>query len=44
LREPQAEIQDIEAVQQEATFYCASTDPADSCPKAEPWEKRGLTL
>jgi hypothetical protein len=25
-------------------FYCASTDPADSCPKAEPREQRGLTL
>jgi hypothetical protein len=25
-------------------FYCASTDPADSCPKAEPWEQRVLTL
>jgi hypothetical protein len=25
-------------------FYCASTDSVDSCPKAEPWEQRGLTL
>jgi hypothetical protein len=24
--------------------YCASTDSADSCPKAEPREQRGLTL
>jgi hypothetical protein len=28
----------------EATFYCASTDSADLCPKAEPREQRGLTL
>jgi hypothetical protein len=25
-------------------FYCASTDPVDSCPKAESREPRGLTL
>jgi hypothetical protein len=25
-------------------FYCASTDSADSCPQAEPWEQRGLPL
>jgi hypothetical protein len=25
-------------------FYCASTDPADLCPKAEPREQRGLIL
>jgi hypothetical protein len=25
-------------------FYCASTDLADSCPKAETQEQRGLTL
>jgi hypothetical protein len=25
-------------------FYCASTDSADSCSKAEPREQRGLTL
>jgi hypothetical protein len=36
LWEFQAEIPDTEAVYQEATFYCASTGPADSCPKAEP--------
>jgi hypothetical protein len=36
LWESQAEIRDTEAVFQEATFYCASTDPVDSCPKAEP--------
>jgi hypothetical protein len=30
--------------QQEAMFYCASTDSADSCPNAEPREQRGLTL
>jgi hypothetical protein len=34
----------MEAVQQKATFYCASTDSVDSCPKAEPQEQRGLTL
>jgi hypothetical protein len=28
----------------EATFYCASTDSVDLCPKAEPREQRGLTL
>jgi hypothetical protein len=27
-----------------SNVYSASTDPADSCPKAEPWEQRGLTL
>jgi hypothetical protein len=31
--ESQDEIRDTEAVRQEATFYCAGTDPADSCPK-----------
>jgi hypothetical protein len=25
-------------------FYCADTDPADLCPKAEPRGQRGLTL
>jgi hypothetical protein len=30
---------DTEAVYQEATFYCASTDLADLCPKAEPKNK-----
>jgi hypothetical protein len=25
-------------------LYCAGTDPADSCPKAEHQEQRGLTL
>jgi hypothetical protein len=29
-------LKDTEAVQQEAMFYCASTDSVDSCPKAEP--------
>jgi hypothetical protein len=33
--------QDTKAVQQEAMFYCASTD---SCPKAESQEQKGLTL
>jgi hypothetical protein len=42
-REFQAEIWDTEAVQQEAMFYCAGTDSADSCPKAEPRELGGLT-
>jgi hypothetical protein len=28
----------------ENNIYCASTDPVDSCPKADPWEQRGLTL
>jgi hypothetical protein len=37
----QAEIRDTE---QEATFYCAGTDPADLCPKAEFQEQRGFTL
>jgi hypothetical protein len=28
-----------------SNVYCAGTDPVDdSCPKAEPWEQRGLTL
>jgi hypothetical protein len=36
LQESQAEIWDTEAVLQEATFHCASTDSADLCPKAEP--------
>jgi hypothetical protein len=27
-----------------SNMYCASTDPADSCPKTEPREQRGLTL
>jgi hypothetical protein len=27
-----------------SNIYCANTDPVDSCPKAEPWEQRGLTL
>jgi hypothetical protein len=26
------------------TLRQISTDPADSCPKTEPWEQRGLTL
>jgi hypothetical protein len=30
------EIQNTEAIYQEATFYCADINPADSCPKAEP--------
>jgi hypothetical protein len=44
LQESQGEIWDTEALLQEATFYCASTDPADLCPKADSWEQRGLTL
>jgi hypothetical protein len=44
LQESQAETRDTEAVYQKAIFYCASTDSADSCPKAEPQEQRGLTL
>jgi hypothetical protein len=44
LQESQAEIWDTETVYQEATFYCAGTDSADSCPKAEPREQRGLTF
>jgi hypothetical protein len=44
LWETWTEIQDTEAIQQEATFYCASTDSADLCPKAEPQEQRGVTL
>jgi hypothetical protein len=39
LRESQSEIRDTEA-----TFYCASTDSTDSCPKAEPQEQQDLTL
>jgi hypothetical protein len=35
LLESQAEIRDTEAVYQEAMFYCAGTDPVDSCAKAE---------
>jgi hypothetical protein len=35
---------DIEAVWQDATFYCASTDSKDSCPKAEPQEPKGFHL
>jgi hypothetical protein len=35
---------DTEAVQQEATFYCAGTDSMDLTPKAEPQEQRGLPL
>jgi hypothetical protein len=27
-----------------SNVYCASTDPVDLCPKAEPREQRGLTL
>jgi hypothetical protein len=27
-----------------SNIYCASTEPADSCPKANPREQRGLTL
>jgi hypothetical protein len=30
LQEPQAEIWDTEAVKQEAVFYCAGKDSADS--------------
>jgi hypothetical protein len=44
LWESQAELWDTVAIQQEAMFYCAITDPADLFPKAEPWEQRGLTL
>jgi hypothetical protein len=44
LQESQAELWDTEVVYQKAMFYCASTDPADLCPKAEPREQRGLTL
>jgi hypothetical protein len=44
LWESQAEIRDTEAIHEEATFYCAGTGLADSCPKPEPWEQRGLTL
>jgi hypothetical protein len=40
----QAEIQDTEAVTQEAAIYCASTDSEDSSPKAEPQEQKGLML
>jgi hypothetical protein len=39
-----AETQDTEAIQQEAMFYGARTDSADSCPNAESQEQRGLTL
>jgi hypothetical protein len=28
----------------EAMFYCACTDSADLCPKAEPWEQRSVTF
>jgi hypothetical protein len=35
---------DTKAVQQKATFHCAGTDSANSCPKAEPRGQRGLTL
>jgi hypothetical protein len=38
------ETWDTRAVQQEATFYCPGTDSANSSPKAEPWEQRGLIL
>jgi hypothetical protein len=38
------ETWDTRAVQQEATFYCPGTDSANSSPKAEPWEQRGLHL
>jgi hypothetical protein len=34
----------MEAIYQEATFYCADIDPADLCPKREPQEQRELTL
>jgi hypothetical protein len=44
LWETQTETRDTEANQQEAMFYCASTDSADSCPKVELQEQRGLTL
>jgi hypothetical protein len=44
LWESWTEIQNTEEIQQEATLYCASTDSADSSPKAEPQEQRGLTL
>jgi hypothetical protein len=44
LQESEDEIWDTEAVQQEATFYCAGTDSKDSCTKAEPQEQRGFTL
>jgi hypothetical protein len=44
LWDSQTETQDTKAVQQEAMFYCAGTDSADSCPKAEPQEQRGLAL
>jgi hypothetical protein len=27
-----------------SNVYCASSDPADSCPKAKPQEQRGLTF
>jgi hypothetical protein len=27
-----------------SNIYCAGPDPLDSCPKAEHWEQRGLTL
>jgi hypothetical protein len=27
-----------------SNVFCASTDPTDLCPKAEPWEQRRLTL
>jgi hypothetical protein len=43
-QDSQTETQDTEAVQQEATFYCASTDSVDSCPKAELRGQRGFTL
>jgi hypothetical protein len=42
--ESQTQSWDTKAIQQEATFYCTSTDSVDLCPKAEPSEQRDLTL
>jgi hypothetical protein len=27
-----------------SNVYCVGTNPVDSCPKADPWKQRGLTL
>jgi hypothetical protein len=39
-----SEIRDPEAIKQEASFYSASTDSGDLCPKTEPGEQSFLTL
>jgi hypothetical protein len=38
----QIEIWDTETIRQEAMLHCAGMDSADSTPKAEPLEQRGL--